>query len=133
MAGDLARAQRTTTLALKVARKGAEVGKKYAKQYVDQAKTEIQTDIVRIAASLMMLFLAGLLSLHGVFFMHALVVSVLVELGLRWFEVFGVAVAFDFGSVLLLLLVARAGLLRPLLPRTRKRVNDLLAFLAEEE
>lgn len=129
MAGEIARAQRTTSLALKVARKGAEVGQKY----VDQAKAEIQRDIVRIAASVMMLFLAAALSLHGVFFVHALFVSILVELGLRWFEVFGVAVLFDFGSVLVLLLLARSGLLRPLLPQTRKRLQTLVAFLTEPE
>lgn len=114
-----------TAITMKLARAGVAVGKRYA----EQAKKEAERDLQRIVISLAMIVIAAVFGVHGVAFLHAFAVAALVAMGAEPWWVLGGLLAFDWLTALILLLIARAGLLRPLMPQTRKQLAELIAFL----
>ncbi len=115
-------------LTMKVAKAGVKLGK----QYAERAKNEAVSDVYRIVISLFLMVSTVVFAVHGIFFMHVLVLAIGVELvGLRVFEAVALFVLFDFGLAFLLLTIAGTGLTRPIIPNTRRQVNELYEFLTD--
>lgn len=112
-----------------LAMRAASAAARYAEGYVQLAQREAKRDVQRVAIGIGMIVISAVLTVLAAIFAQAFLVALLLEFGIKPVYTLGAMLAMDVVVVLLLLLIARFLLTRPLLPQSRKLLRDTLEIL----
>ncbi len=99
---------------------------RFAEGYVELAQREAKRDVQRLITGLVMVFLAIVLTILSAVLAQAFLVALLAELGIKPVWTLGAVLLFDLFAALVLSLLGRSLLARPLLPQSRKVLRDTM-------
>lgn len=109
-----------------IASRAAGAAARFAEGYAQMAQREAKRDVQRVLTGVVMLVIAFALTVMAGLLAQAFVVALLAELGVKPVWTLGGVLAMDLFAALVLMLLARSMLSRPLLPQSRRVLRDTL-------
>ena len=107
-----------------LAARAAGAAVRFAEGYVEMAQREAKRDLQRVLTGVIMLIVGLVLTVMAGLLAQAFVVALLAELGVKPVWTLGAVLALDLLVALVLFLLARSMLSRPLLPQSRRVLRD---------
>jgi len=112
-----------------LASRAAGAAVRFAEGYMDLAQREAKRDVRRLITGVVMVLLALILTVMSGVIAQAFLVALLVEIGIKPVWTLGAVLAADLFMALVLSLIGRSMLARPLLPQSRKVLKDTMEML----
>ena len=97
---------------------------RFAEGYAQMAQREAKRDLQRLLTGIVMLVVGLLLTVMAGVLAQAFIVALLAELGVKPVWTLGGVLALDLFAALVLVLLARSMIMRPLLPQSRRVLRD---------
>lgn len=117
----------------KLAGRLVSAGARIARQHAADAQREAERDLQRLLTGLAACVVGAVFALHGVIFLHALAVALLLLIpGAQLALVLGGVLGGDLLIALVCVLTGVSMIRRPLLQQTRATLREVQAFLAPE-
>ena len=125
--------RRTTASAGPIAGRLISAGARIARQHAEDAQREASRDLQRLLTGLAACLVGAVFALHGVIFLHALVVALLLLIpGARIELVLGGVLGGDLLIALLCVLIGWSMVRKPMLKQTRATLREVQALLAPD-